>query len=137
MKLTNVRTLLVALLMLALVGSTSAQNALQDQKTKNDIKQLVLAYHNHHDATTKAPAKPDDLAPYIENDKRLLDLMKSGQLVFLFGVKLTEMPEGTSNTVLVYEKDAATKGGIVGYADGSVKKLTADEFKKATLAKKK
>lgn len=134
MKLTN---LLVALLMLALAGSASAQNAVQDQKTKNDLKQLVLAYHNYFDANNKAPEKPDDLGPFIENDKRLLDLMKSGQVVFLFGVKPTEMTDGTSNTVLVYEKDAPAKGGIVAYADGSVKKLSADEFKKATLAKKK
>ena len=44
---------------------------------------------------------------------------------------------GTSNTVLAHEKDVPTKGGWALYADGSTKKLTADEFKKATLAKKK
>jgi hypothetical protein len=138
MKFTLVRCTLIALILVVLVtGTSSGQNPVQDQKTKNDLRQLVLAYHNYHDTFAKAPEKPDDLGPFIENDKRLLEAMKSGQLMFLFGVKITEMTDGTSNTVLIYEKDAPTKGGFVAYGDGTVKKLSADEFKKAILAKKK
>ena len=55
----------------------------------------------------------------------------------MFGVTLTDMKDGTSNTVLAYEKDVPTKGGAALMGDGSVKKLSADEFKKAILAKAK
>ena len=136
MRFVTARSALTALLALAVTGTALAQNPAADQKTKNDLKQLVLAYHNYNDSFAKAPEKPDDLSPFVEKDERLLNTMKSGALVFLFGVKITEMTHGTSNTVLIYEKDAPTKGGYVGYGDGSVKKLTAEEFKKAILAKK-
>ena len=47
------------------------------------------------------------------------------------------MEAGTSNTILAYAKDAPMRGGIVGYGDGTAKKLTAEEFKKAIVAKAK
>ena len=48
---------------------------------------------------------------------------------------LKDMTQGSSNTILAYEKDAPEKGGMVAHGDGSVKKLTADEFKKAIVPK--
>ena len=70
-------------------------------------------------------------------DKRLLGLMENKGIVFIFDVKILDMKDGTSNTILAYEKDAPTKGGAVAYGDGSVRKLTAEEFKKAIVAKAK
>jgi len=121
---------------LTLVDATSARQV-DPRKIQNDLKQIGLAYHNCHNATNKAPAKAEDLAPYFENDKRLLGLLKNKDIVFIYGVKLTEMTDGTSNTVLAYDKDVPAKGGFVLYGDGSTKKLTADEFKKAIVAKPK
>jgi hypothetical protein len=123
-------------LCLALTNTTRARDV-DPKKIVNDLKQIGLAYHNYHDANAKAPTKPADLGPFIENDKRLLGMLENKDIVFVFGVKITEMTDGTSNTVLAYEKDVPTKGGAVLYGDGSVKKLTADEFKKAIIAKPK
>jgi hypothetical protein len=119
-----------------LVQPAAAQGG--NQKLVNDLKQIGLAYHNYNDATNKAPSKAEDLGPYLEMNKRLLDLLKNGDVVFIWDVPLKQIINmaGTSNTVLAYEKDAPTKGGYVLMADASVKKLSADEFKKATLAKK-
>jgi len=125
---------LVALLALLVLGG-GARAA--DDVTANDLKQIGLAYHNHLDATNKAPAKPEDLAPYFQNNKRLLDHLKSERIRFIYNVGIKDMVDGTSNTILAHERAAPTKGGLVLYGDGSVRKLTVDEIKKAIFARKR
>jgi hypothetical protein len=124
-----------ALSLLVLAGRARADDK---EVTANDLKQIGLAYHNHCDATNKAPAQAKDLAPYLENNKRLLGHLDSGRIVFLYGKTVAEIAKttGTSVTVLAYEQDVPTRGGQVLMADGSVKKMTADEFKKADKAGK-
>jgi hypothetical protein len=116
------------------VGLAGAAPA--DAKTTNDLKQIGLAYHNYHAAFNKGPSKVEDLAEFLENDKRLIGLLKDETIVFFFGVSIEQMTAGTSNTVLAYVKEVPDKGGLVLMGDGSVKKLSADEFAKATKAGK-
>jgi hypothetical protein len=119
-------------LLLILAGGAPAD----ERVTANDLKQIGLAYHAYHDANNKGPANAEQLAPYFENSKKLLDHLKTKRIEFFYNVRLAEMTEGSSQTVLAYEKDTPTKGGFALYGDGSVRKLSADEFKKAILAKK-
>jgi hypothetical protein len=128
----------IILTTLGLLIATSGVRADDERVTANDLKQIGLAYHGYADANGgRAPKSAEDLAPYFENSKKLLDHLKTKRIEFFYGVRLVEMTEGSSNTVLAYEKDVPTKGGFALYGDGSTKKLTAEEFKKATLAKKK
>src|SRR5262249_57424762 len=101
----------------------------------NQLKQIGLAYHNHVSAANRPPAKADDLAPYLENDAKILAALKDGTYVVVWGANFREMTAGTSNTVLGYERDAPKAGGLVLMADGSVKTMTAADFKGATLAR--
>ncbi len=115
----------------------AAAAAPTDARSANDLKQIGLAYHNHVDTFNKAPARAEDIAPFFENDKRLLDLLKNEDVVFCYNVTPTQMTSGTSNTVLAYFKEVPDKGGLVLMGDGSVKKMSPDEFKKAKLAGKR
>jgi hypothetical protein len=113
----------------------------QETIVQNDLKIIVVAYNLHNVDTGKPPAKAEDLAPYIDpemKDKRLLEVLKSGKIQFQYNVPIAEIvKQGPAKTILAYEKDLPTKGGYAAFADGTVKKLTAEEFKTTALAGKK
>lgn len=111
--------------------------ALNKAKTSNDLKAIGLAYHNYINNNTKAPDKMDDLKPLLADEPKVAQGLADGTYVFIYGVKLTDMPDGTGSTVLGYEKDAPTKGGYALFGDGSVKQVSAKEFQAAPKAKAK
>jgi hypothetical protein len=113
-----------------------AAGAADREKKTNDLRQIGLAYHNCLETNKKPPAKVEDLEPFYEKNAKITAALKDGTYVFYYNVKLTDMTNGTSNTILGYEKDAPTKGGVVLFGDGSVKPLTADEFAKTAKAGK-
>jgi hypothetical protein len=103
----------------------------------NQMKQIVLAHHTFWSVNgNRGPTKPEDLAPYYGNDAKITALLKDGTVVVNWGATLQKMTQGSANTVLGYEKDVPTNGGLVMIADGSVKKMTADQFAKAPKAGK-
>jgi hypothetical protein len=114
----------------------SPRTAAEKKKAANDLKELALAYHSFLDSHQgKPPANLEDLATYFDKGGTVLQAMKEGKYVFLYGVGLQAMPMGSANTVLAYEKDVPTRGGQVVMADGSVKDMTAKEFEAAPKAK--
>ncbi len=117
----------------------SVRQAAERQKKSNDLKQIALAYINFCEANSKGPgpAKPEDLAPYVENDPVLLQKMKSDYTI-IWGANLSDIKQfdsGLSNTVLGYETTVPTSGGLVVMCDGFVKNMTASEFNAAPKAK--
>jgi hypothetical protein len=133
------RVLALAAVVLLVGAAAAPARQFDSKKIPNDLRQIALAYHSYVDANGKGPAKAEDLAPYLENDKRMVGLLKDKDVVLFYGYKITEIAnaEGTSNTVMGYEKDAPTKGGCVVMFDGSVKKMSADDFKKAKMPPEK
>lgn len=127
------RTFLILLASLSGLGLASAQ-VFADRDTPLLMRQIGLAYHNSFDNARKAPANAEDLKKYLEGGKAY-DLLKSGKVVFIYNVSPLDMVDGTTNTVLAYEKDAATMGGYCLFGDGVVKKLSAEEFASAKKAK--
>jgi prepilin-type processing-associated H-X9-DG protein len=105
--------------------------AVDRARKSNDLKQIGLAYHSYLSTNNKPPARAEDLAPFYENNVKITTALKDGTYVVYWNVKLMSLVNGTSNTILGYEKDAPAKGGEVLYADGHVATLTAAEFAKA------
>jgi hypothetical protein len=60
------------------------------------------------------------------------EAFRKGELVYVWGTTLS--PGGTG--VVAYEKNAPTEGGWVLIQDGTVKQMTAEEFKAAPKAAK-
>src|SRR5262249_45310017 len=129
------KKILAVCVALCLAGAARAA----DTVTEKDMKAIGLAYHNYLDAKAKPPAKAEDLAPYLPkaDAKRLVEALKSAEVKFIYNVRVVDMTAGSSNTVVAYVKGIEKAGGLVLYGDGSVRKLTAAQFKKATLAKPK
>jgi hypothetical protein len=117
-------------------GCGRIQNAAQQSRSMNDLKLIGIWYHNYHAATNKGPEKAEDLKGYAADDPKVYQALVDGKFVFIYGVKLADMTAGSSNTVLAYEAEAPTKGGAVLFGDGSVRRLSAQEFQGATKAQK-
>jgi hypothetical protein len=130
---------LVLVLTVVVLSGCSGDRPAGDDKRMAQMRDIGMAYHEFLGNSGGAgPQQASDLTPYIKNEDSKA-LLNSGNIVFLWGVTVLDMaktPEKSENTVLAHEKDAATKGGAVLYGDGVVKNLSAEEFKKATLAKK-
>jgi hypothetical protein len=130
----RVATVVLLCVVVALLLGCGIRTAAQKAKRSNDLKQIGLAYHNYFDAVGQAPTKVDDLKNYMEGGDAAYQALANGDYVVLWGVRITEMTAGASNTVLGYEKDVPTKGGLVLMGDAFVKEMSADEFKNAPKA---
>jgi hypothetical protein len=103
-------------------------------KRTNDLKNIGLAYQNCLIQTGKAPAKAEDLAPFFDNDQKLVKALKDNEIIFVYGVSQNQMPKGTANTILAYEGQCPKQGGMVLMGDGTVRQMTAAEFDDTALA---
>jgi hypothetical protein len=126
------------LTVVALVSSlacASVQKAAQQQKEKNDLKQIALEYHNFVDTNHNGPTTLDEFVASFEKNYGagpVTSDLKSGKYIIYLDVTFTKLTDGTVNTVLGYESSVPTSGGPVVMADASVRDMTAAEFAAAT-----
>jgi hypothetical protein len=99
-----------------------------------DLKQLLRT------AAKRAghpPARLSDLDPFQAKYPEVYNLVKSGDLVVLWGTPVDmEKDAGKSEMVLAYGKDVPTNGGYVLTSAGNVTRMSAAEFASAPKAKK-
>jgi hypothetical protein len=126
--------LAVMLATVALVSSLACagvQRAAQQQKERNDLKQIALEYHNFIETNHNPPATLDEFVAFFEKTygaSPLTSDLKSGKYVIYLDVTITKLTDGSVNTVLGYETSVPASGGPVVMADSSVREMTAAEF---------
>jgi WD40 repeat protein len=101
-------------------------------QNQTDLHRFGIAYSNYVQGENNTPATIEDLAPYVENDARLVKAVRDGILILYWNVDVVKLTASSPSTVLGYEKDTPTKGGLVVLVNADTKLMTADEFKKAT-----
>jgi hypothetical protein len=122
----------VVVLLLGCGGVAKVREAAAREKKANRLKLVGLAYHNYQDTNNKPPAAVGDLMPLLASEHDAAQALQSGEFVVLWGAKVPQdFPQGTSLTVLGYDKDVPTKGGLVLMGDGSVQNMTLAEFNAA------
>lgn len=131
------KTCILTTLSFTLLFSAFAMAAPPDTPTSGDFQNLGLAYQGYYQANQKGPSKADDLVRYLQDDQRLLGFLKTGKIAFINGIGKGDLPDGESATVIAFEKSIATVEGLVLMADGSVRKMTPDQFKVANIAKER
>jgi hypothetical protein len=95
-----------------------------------DLRYLGL-YLQNHGKNGRSPSKLDELTDMKRDLPQVYRAIQDGAYVVYWNVPLT--PAGS---IVAYERDAPTKGGVVLAADGSVSHLTAEEFRTASKAGK-
>src|SRR5690242_9556320 len=112
-------------------GGGSKGPGTADEGYKAALEELGQTLKSLAGEGRKPPAKMADLEPIEPMMAVAGPAIRSVDVVYLWG---TGYAAG-SNKVMAYEKKVPTEGGYVLLQDGTVKKMTADDFKSAPKAK--
>ena len=106
---------------------------LAEQEAKYRREQMAIhltnfgvSYHHRHDTFGRGSQGWHEVDTYGVNMRQWLE--EEGYVIH-WGLKFAEVTIGTSNFILAYPKKASTDGGQVLMLDGSVRTVTAQEFK--------
>lgn len=106
-----------------------ASEAMASVTLLQDVNELLRAASG---ATGRPVAGVADLKRHADLFNRGYDAVKSGDVVVLWGTKIQGEGEvGKNEVVIAYEKNTPTSGGHVLLSAGTIKHMTADEFKAA------
>jgi hypothetical protein len=109
------------LLFLGCGKKDTPQAKAEDLLTKvYEVYQLYIKNHQ------SPPTKLADFKTYEGSHPAAVDALKQGKYDVVYGVSGKD-----GATVLAYEKDAGSKGGLVLMADGTVKQMSAEQFNAA------
>ncbi len=126
-------SLSIAAILLALLGlwgdeqGASGQGAKDSQVKKVRLKALYQAYQAYEVSQGQPARKIDDLSLRQEDVKELKRWLNLDAL----GLSLADTPKADQKkTVMVYEKEAPQRGGLVMFYDGSIQTLSAAAVRK-------
>jgi hypothetical protein len=119
--------------------SSNGSTGVDFQQAKDDLMRIGIAFHNCNDALARGPKDAQELAPYLENDTRIVNQLKpGGKYIFHWGLSIRTMTQGTSNTILAYLKDPVSPGKyLVVMGDGAPRTLDEADFKQKLKAQGK
>ena len=99
----------------------------------DDLLEVAGLLRDYTAEFRKGPARLADVAKHEPLYTRGYQAVKSGAIVVVWGVPM--VGEGAGTAVIAYEKKPETEGRNVLLQDGTIKRMTAEEFKAAPRAK--
>ena len=126
------RRLLAGLVLFAAgCGSPEPVKGTGTPSGKEGLTDLGVLLKEFGEAKKRPPAKAADIEPVEPLHQAAYVGLVRGDIVYVWGAPLSGGAD-----VIAYEKQAETAGGWVLLQDGTVKELTADQFRAAPRAKK-
>lgn len=99
-----------------------------------NLRHIGLAYHRFLSDKRRAPASAAELQPFLATSPSAWTRLDKGEVVFIFNVALDDMSQGPGNTVVAYERQTPSAGGLVLLGEGTAKHVSAAAFKALSLA---
>jgi len=126
--------LLVVICLLSGCGIQEAGlRAKRRKENFDDLKAYAQAYMNVSQRFQRAPKSWEELQE-AGLDPGIRDRLSAGGYTVVMGVYIAQMMVGSNNFMLVFPRTAGQEGGQVGFADGHVREITAEEFKEKMAA---
>jgi hypothetical protein len=115
-----------------------------DERLKADaLKRIALTAETFHDEHKRYPRSQEEFEKELgamEYGAQVRQDLNSGKYVLVYGGltrrEIGNSPATSSGTVLAYDADVPTQGGLVITCALEVKRATAEQFKKMPQAKK-
>jgi hypothetical protein len=126
------RRLLAGLALLAAgCGTAEPPKGTGTPSDKDGLDDLAVLLKEFAEQKKRPPAKAADVEPVEPLHQAAYVGLVRGDVVYAWGAGLTG-----GSAVVAHEKQAETEGGWVLLQDGTVRAMTADEFRAAPKAKK-
>lgn len=125
---------------LAGAGCNKLRNTALKQVKVNDLVTVGQLYGKYYEDKGYAPQSADDLFTLARGNpqaEEALQKVRDGEYVFYWGANLKAISRtrsGFTSTVLGYEKDAPTAGGVVVMAEYTAQEMAPPVFAKAAKA---
>ena len=102
-----------------------ASDAANWERDRDQLSALGMTWHVFHQQHRRSPA---DWSELLAHDPTLEELQDRGCVITWWGRQLAEAVGGISNTILAYFPGVEKEGGAVLLLDGSVYRMTAEQF---------
>jgi hypothetical protein len=98
-----------------------------------ELKGLAMDYHNFHEEEGRGPANVEELKQFsstaLPSSGGLSEAIDRGEFVVIWNAALFPAAEENEKYVLGYETKVPESGGLVLFGGGSVRNVSAEEFK--------
>ena len=128
--------MLVALALSAGCGSKSTVSGKTGPKPNDGLIDLQRLLKEEAAANRPMPKKMADMTQLEGPYPAAATFVQNKAVVYIWGSGIDSGP-GSGTTVIAYEAETPSNGGSVLLQDGTIKQMTAEEFKAATIAQVK
>jgi len=118
-----------SLILLGAVGLTGCGGgktvSTPELEAKGKLIEVSTMLRNYAAQTNKAPTKIADLASFQNSMDETYQLVKSGEVIVVWGIKMPGEGDKGNEAVIAYEKKASTDKGLVLLHNGNITNMDA------------